>query len=262
MGVIEVDFSLNFVWIEATRLDVPETINAVTCPVPSELMANVEKIAAHNPDLTISLWVDIYGIGGHPERIIDAMNEPLEEPNVTIKPLDSIPSYTVNPLFRRKSVTLTNSHDPIWQQVDLARLFVLKHCLITEDKDAAIYSDMDRNLTKDFFVRAKSLDEAQEILAREGIVIGKEDGCHIENQFIGIAQSQMQFLTEVLIPKTIGSISGGLNGWEGHVTAIKSLDSSKRVFMPVPTFDPDKQVKIDYISKRESTISDMRALPA
>lgn len=263
MGVIKVDFSLNFVWIQATRLNLPETLDEVVCPVPTELMINVEDIAAQNPDVPVSLWVDIYGIGGHPERVIGAMHESVKEPNVTIKPLDSIPAYTTNPLFEKESISYGNPFDPIWQQVDLARLYVIRHCLITEGRDAAIYSDMDRNLNARPLLSANPFKAALKILSDKGIVIGRDKAMtNPENQFIGVAQSQMSFLTDVLMPKTARSIEEGKNGWEGHVFACDRFPS-RDIYQPIPTLDPDKRIKKEYIEAREqsTTHSNLELIP-
>ncbi|MEM9468879.1 MAG: hypothetical protein AAF988_01830 [Pseudomonadota bacterium] len=261
MSLTDLDFSLNFVWIQATRLKLPCELDGPICPIPSALMANVEDIADKNPTVPVSVWVDIYGIGNHPDRVIDCIQHGVSAPNIVIKPLDGIPAYTVNPLFEKKSVSLSNTFDPLWQQVDLARLYVLRHCLVEEEPTAAIYSDMDRDLTTERHFETCALLNALDTLEDQGIVVGKEWGIsNPENQFIGVSKSSLSFLTDTLIPRTAESIHQGKNGWEGHVMALK-LHPSRSIFQPIPTIDPNKDIKRAYISEddaRRRSASELR----
>lgn len=206
------DFSLNYVWIQAVRLPVPESGQAITCPIPKGLMDNIHDTAQEHPDASINIWVDIYGIGGHPAPIMQSLNDLRTAPNIMFKALDNIPAYTTNPLFELPFDGFENPKATIWQQVDLARVYVLRDCLVNGDEDAAIYSDMD------IIFQPKVVD----ILNSWGMVTNTSscilDGMSLsENQLFGFQKNRLGFLINSLLPETARYIENGHNGWRGHV---------------------------------------------
>lgn len=272
-------FSLNFVWKQAIPKALPEE-SALSCPIPDDLIANVENIARTYPELPINIWVDIYGIGNHPVRLMQALDENIAFPNIKFNALDSISAYTTNPLFEKPFNGFEHPHAVIWQQVDLARLYVLNHLLVSEPDKGVIYSDMDRRLTpnireKLIEISALSTEDTPSIhflkasakLSRHGMVVGKDRGhSHPENQFIGFKPTRLRFLRDELVPKTAGSIAEGNNGWVGHARALTKCALSKHgltqddVFQVIPTIDPGKKIKKAYVARDTNPVS-VQSLP-
>lgn len=222
------DFSLNYVWIQAVRLTVPEDDGLITCPIPKGLMDNVINIAKAYPDMPVSLWVDIYGAGNNTPRILNALNDQNEAPNITFKSLDDIPVYKVDPLFQKLHEDFEHPYDPIWQQVDLARLYVLRHELLREDTCGVIYADMDMVLPDVRSIRFNDITD------RYGICFGRffrsaitECGT-FENQFFALSQGfGKAYLMSHLIPYTQDSIMQDLNGWDAIWSVVNEPDIYK-----------------------------------
>jgi len=222
MSVIRPNFSLNYAWRQATSFSKPLTMDEIQCPIPDGLMANVNEIAERFPYTQNNIWVDIYGIGNHSNLIMNELNKMASAPNITFKPLDQISAYVTNPLFEIPSQDITHPHDPLWQQVDLLRLHVLREELSGGNFDGAVYADMDMDITEEVIERAGMIiDNFGFVAAR------KSEGAMIENQFFGLNRHQIDFLTYTLIGHTEDSIEEGKNGWYGHLKAVDSFQMLK-----------------------------------
>jgi hypothetical protein len=268
-------FSLSFMWIEANAIPMPNDIDQVTCPIPKKLMDNVVLTAKSYPDVPVSLWVDIYGVGNNTPSILRKLNEVSPEPNITFRALDDIRVYQINPLFSKPSINLDNPHDPLWQRVDLARLLAIDYSLVNDDVDAAIYSDMDRLLVKKCLLGKISghfkqampslyapwLETALDKIKKHGMVTGKDSNKSIpENQFMGFSKNRQMFLRDVLIFNTAKVTNEGDNGWRGHIAtfnklALRPFDLSiSQVTCHIPTIDPDKKIRKEYVKLRSRKI--------
>ncbi len=203
------DFSLNYVWIQATRLPLPNKNSTPLCPIPASLISNIENMARTYNEAAINIWVDIYGFGAHSTSITDNLNKKFAHPNITVHTLECIPEYK-NSIFRENHTNFEDEASPIWKQVDLARLYILKERLTNGNENFALYSDLDIILE----------DRALKILKEKGIFISKEDYL-VENQMIGFSKQNLPFLVQKLIPQTLTAIENDMNGWDGCVQAFK-----------------------------------------
>lgn len=221
-------FSLNYVWIQAVRMSVPDCDNKITCPIPQELMDNINATAIANPDSYVSIWVDICGPGYNSPRILGSLNEEVEQSNVKFCSLDDIPVYKVDPLFTKKHEDFEDPYDPIWQQLDLARLYVLRHQLLSNPDEGAIYID------NDLIFPDLDGERFQNILAKHNICFGRffrskdtEYGT-FENQFFAVGQGfGKRYLMSHLIPYTQDSIRQSLNGWDAIWSVVQEPDLYK-----------------------------------
>lgn len=215
-------------------------------------MDNVVEIANNFTEIPINIWIDIYGIGNHPDRIMADLNQMHQQPNITFKALDSIPAYTTNPLFEKKSVNMKDPHDPLWQQVDLARLYVLRECLTTEEPRGAIYADMDMDISTDTLLKAEYLlDNFGAITGRPSKKFG------LENQFFGVAKHQLSFLVNELIVASADSIRDGNNGWAGHIRSFREFQTRlgvrrNDVILKVDSIPDAAKIKESYQLRRKT----------
>lgn len=221
-------------------------------------MDNVADMAHEHPDVPVNIWVDVYGMGGHPDRIMGALNGLGFAPNITFKALDSIPAYTNTPLFSKPFNGFTDYKATVWKQVDLARLYVLRECLVHGTEDAAIYADMDVIVP----------DEAFGIVEQHGMVTnihpGFSEGLLAENQLFGFSKSRLNFLLSELLPKTAWFIEyDEHNGWRGHteVFAEESDALSKigldfnSIALKVACIKDAKDVKHSYQDRKPSPVA-------
>ncbi len=255
------DFSLNYVWIQAVKFPSPEEDQEIACPIPQGLFSNIIKAANDNPDVPIRIWVDIYGIGGHPAPVmqsLNSLNSLKSAPNITFKSLDSIPAYQTDPLFEKPHVDFEHPYDPIWQQVDLARLYVLRQELLNDNVDTAIYADMDMVLP--------SLRQGRfyNIIDQYGICLSRfcrnpdvPNGT-LENDFFAFDRNfGREYLMSRMIPTTQDAIREGLNGWEAICQANSSsylfsalgIDHIDEIVVPLFSVADDRKIKASYQSK-------------
>lgn len=111
---MQINLSLNCVWIQAVRLGIPEKEDLITCPIPEDFIKNIEDIAARFPDLPVNIWVDIYGVGNNAERLMCSLNQIPTQPNICFKALDGMADYKTNSLFEKPSEDIRYAYDPIW----------------------------------------------------------------------------------------------------------------------------------------------------
>lgn len=191
-------YSLHCVWRQATPLKVPGKGKLVTCPIPDALMNNVRSMAHDNPDVPVTIWVDIYGLGKNSNRLMNALTDQVPESNITFKALDKIPAYRKHPLYKKPFDGFDHYGANIWEQVDLARLHVIHNALKHSGEGAVIYADMDIDFMH------QSFKTAVDTLKETGTVVALEDKPPypgIENEFFGFTQQSLRFLENVLLKK-------------------------------------------------------------
>lgn len=204
------DFSLNYVWRQAEKLSVPKREQKITCPIPQKLMDNVVGTARQYSPMSVNLWVDIYGIGGHSNAIMQELNGLDAAQNITFKALDTIPAYRINSLFEKPFDGFENAKGTIWQQVDLARLYVLRECLLNGKEEAALYADMDVIVPPGVFDIVEKCGMVTNVSSKNYLALA-------ENQLFGFSKDRLLFLLSDLLPETAKFIKDGHNGWRGHV---------------------------------------------
>lgn len=218
-------FSLNYVWIEAARLPLPRADEVCMSTIPAGLLNNIVAAAQMYPELQVSLWVDVYGVGNHPERILNGLNSQAAMPNIKIRALDEIPVYRVDPLFEKVHEDFEDPYDAIWQQLDVARLYVLRHQLLNDETKGVIYMD------NDLSVPEMNNGKFSEIMCDHDICFGRfckdtssKDGV-FENQFFAFGQDfGKRYLMSHLIPYTQDAVRRGLNGWDAMWKIVSDYD--------------------------------------
>ena len=254
--------SLNFVWINAVREPSLKPEDVLSCPIPDLYRQNVSRIAQSMPSLPITIWIDVAGVGNNSVEIVEAVGGKSNIPQVTFRSLDEIPAYGQNPVFKKTSESVYAAYDALWQQVDLARLLVLDYCLISENQEAAIYSDFNREITPD------TIKESTARLKNHGVVVGdgwqdpmqsspfsEEKYCanfRVENQFMGFSQNKHSFLRDDVYRRAAHEVKYGGNGWDGVADAFSfySLETYglaiNDIAITVPRIPDARAVKNQY----------------
>ncbi|MEM6812052.1 MAG: hypothetical protein AAF549_06265 [Pseudomonadota bacterium] len=261
-------FSLNFVWINAVK-HVANDSAALSCPIPQIYQENVARISSENPDIPITIWMDLYGPGKNTTALIEGAGKASNIPDITFRSLDEVASFTTNPLFRKHPVDLDRPYDPLWQQTDLARLIVIDKIIASGEFDAALYSDFSREITPEI------LKTAERKLKKYGVVVGDgrayedptllsflgqdySDGHRVENQFFGFRQNQLSFFREGVVFFSSRSIATGANGWEGFSDAFNRYGleahglSLNDIAMTVPRSPNARSAKAFYSDPKRS----------
>lgn len=205
------------------RKRVPYDGATITCPIPDRLMGNVVTTAQQYPDLDVSIWVDIYGVGNNTPRITQALNQDTPAPNIRFRSLDDIAKYAADPLFEKPFNGFKDAkggnHTTFWQQHDLARLYVIEHALNHRaDNKPIFYSDMDMKLTG-----TETLPKAIDRIAEYGVAVGlPSPHTAVDCQFFGFDKAGLSFLSQAVIPLAEETTLEGKVGWNGFSAAFHS----------------------------------------
>jgi len=268
--------SLNFVWINAVRETSLKPEDFLSCPIPELYRQNVARIAQSMPSLPITIWVDVAGVGNNSVEIVKAVGAQSNIPNVTFRSLDDVPAYHTNPVFEKASVNLDRPYDPLWQQVDMARLLVLDHCLSDGDHKA-IYSDFNRDISPEIIKESMVRLETQGFVVGDGFQSGFQgylygdnkysNNFRPENQFIGVSKTQHSFFRNEVCRLSAHGIEHGSNGWEGFSDAFKlhALQSYRMtihdIAITVPRIQNARSAKEHYGQTASKPLSAQSAPP-
>jgi len=132
---------VNYLWMNQNP-HVPQAI-------PSNSFFNLQQNAARYPDALFNLWIEDH----------QAYKAYAIPPNVKIHELRSIPALTNFPLLS------SDKAEHIWAKVDMARLLVLQHTLLS-DCTVSLYADFD---IEDISLSSKGF---QERMNTYGVVVG------------------------------------------------------------------------------------------
>ena len=185
-------YDVNFIWIQAERLQDTEAQDTLANPIPERLMENVAAFARDYPDVDVSVWVDLYGKGQHSSELTENLGSQVDLPNVRFRALDEIEKYKDSTVFDE---AFDDWQGVIWDKVDYARLVLMEHLVHTNAPDhASIYSDMDVDFSKNFELFVATLEH-------EGAAIGlqfQHGDYGLENQIFGFSPKHKGFVSDVL----------------------------------------------------------------
>ncbi|HEY8963415.1 MAG TPA: hypothetical protein VIN59_03005 [Alphaproteobacteria bacterium] len=201
---------LNYLWVCHER---PYALNFdAMCHVPLNAMDNVFENAKKYPDAQVCLWMNLDEMNDTTRYFVQSHFYLFAPDNVRLCNLLDIPAYRHSPMLK-PNYEIPEEDGFICRpgtlaKVDLARLYVIKHCFETTSACDVFYSDMD---VKDAQLNAPRHTRC---LKTFGMVFAKTwDG--IENGYMAFRRDSkgQAFLTESLIGRTEERLSKGLGGW-------------------------------------------------
>lgn len=158
---------------------------------------------SQNPFVPKFLWMDFDRFRGSE---LDDTSGYAREKGFKLRNLrTAIPAYAGNSLFN----PIPGSDSRIWDQVDLARILVLHHCLDVLEFENAFYSDVDiPNVQLD-------AEHLRCIFNRYGMVFNSRayapGDSILENQFIGFNRALKRFIEDSLLPEMYSAIETRVN---------------------------------------------------
>lgn len=195
---------LNYLWVQGQDLPswekVPEPERPL-CKVPLHSFDRAYENARRYADVPVMIWVDFKLLDDESRFWVQTHHYFNAPKNVQLKDISDIPDYD----------SKVSSWGRLWQIIDLAKPYVLQHCLSTmPDVEDVFFADFD---IKDVSLGHKHV---QKRLARYGVVAGGVKWGPIENSYMAFRRSRA---AEDKLKDMIEATSGhyGCNEADGYL---------------------------------------------